>query len=161
MVDRAQEFCRVLPDVAQEGLGPFRDIDVGERDDRASNGVIQRLVGHDAKRVPALIPAEHLIIRGNQGLDHAGDLGRHLDPAEPVQERDRPPQIGRHQIQQALGGRGVAPDPKIHAHDDDGVVDPGQHVVEVVVGLTQLRHSILQLLVHRRELFVGGLHLLA
>ena len=159
MVDGAQKMARILPDVTGQHRRFFSRVNIHQGDDRSSDHMVQGLVGHDPNRVPPTVSAENIFLQSVQCLHHAADFGQDVGPEEAIDEADRTTQVASDQTQQLLRGESVSPDAKIHANDEDGVVEPRQEVVQVVVGETELRHSVLELLVDGCQLLVRGLHL--
>ena len=73
--------------------------------------------------------------------------------------RQRPPNIGRDQVEQLLGLRRVADNPQPAIQEDRADIGGGQEVLEIGIDPAELVDLILQLLVDRVQLLVDRLQL--
>ena len=111
-------------------------VDVDEREDGAVDLVVRGLVGANLHPIPAPVAVLHLGLRHRRRLDDLGDLPveiGHVDVRLDVVER--PPDVGRDDVEDAPRlGRETA-DPAFAVEDDDRDVDGGEQVEEVAVDL--------------------------
>ena len=136
-------------------------VDVHDHDDRAVDPILESPVGPDTQRIPSSVAVLDRRFARAEILDHVQkqrvqvrDLDVGLDVRDPAAD------VALDQVQHLLAGGREPPDSKIEPHDDDGKVDTGEHVDQVVGELGKLLDARLKLLVHGPELLVAGLELL-
>src|SRR5216117_733924 len=139
----------------------FEGGDVRQDDHRAVDLVVRRRVGPNPQRIPAAVAISHLALDDGCRIDHV--LAHLLQVGEIRTQSDvpdRPADVRRDEAEHLPRHGSKPPDPPVAAEHDDGNIDADEQVVQIVVEQGLVGISVLQLLVHGRELFVDRLELL-
>ena len=103
----------------------------------------------------------HLLLPDGHALDRVGNQGFEAGKIECRAEvGDRPSHVGGNQIEHRFRARIHAPDAQVAAQNQDGNVDIGDDIVEVIVGERELQVAVPQLFIQCRQFLIGGLQFL-
>ena len=158
LAHRRDDGLRLVSRLLRLIQAALEGVDVDERDHRAVDLVVRGPVRPDSHRVPAAVSPLHLAFLDGQGLDHFSEERLQtwdLDAQSEVTNRST--NIARGYGEDPLGHRRQPTDTKIERDHDDGDMGAREEIGEVVADLGQLDVPAVQLVVHRGQLFVGGL----
>ena len=156
-VQGRQWLMDILNDLIQ---GELVRMNVDEHEDGAFDAVLAGAVGADTHGKPAALAILDVLLDGDKVIDDFSNLLIEVgDDDGAVQVTQSAANVRGDEVEDLFGHGGEAADGEIRAEHDDGHVDVGEEVGQVVVDLAELGVAILQFLVEGGQFLVGGLQL--
>jgi len=134
--------------------------DIYDGDDGAVYLVIERPVRKDLELIMNASAVRELPLEGVKVRDHPQDHGLEIGDFDGgIYVGEKAADIAGNESEKLLGFGSEAADGEVAADHDDGDVDAGEQIDEVVVDLGNIEVSASKFVVYGSQFFVGGLQL--